>query len=83
MRGTVAKRIRRLVGKDFSNLPVSAYERKEHKEKYIPTGQLTEKGEPKFFVVKPVSIKLSENCQRAISQYVKRNYNGNTLYSAA
>lgn len=81
MRGTVAKRIRKLVTKDFSHFPVKAYENKEHKEQYIPTGELTEQGKPKFIVVKPITTKLIENCQRALSQYVKRHYTGTSLYS--
>lgn len=81
MRGTVAKRIKKLVANDFSHLPIKAYQHQQHKEKYIPTGELTEQGKMKFIVVKPVTTKLIDDCQRALSQYVKRNYAGTSLYS--
>ena len=81
MRGTVAKRIRKLVAKDFPELPVKAYEHKEHRTKYVPTGELSEQGKPKVVAITPVTTKLSEDCQRALSQYVKRNYAGHSLYS--
>lgn len=82
MRNTVAKRIRKLVARDFAGQAKVAYERQEHKPAIVTSEVTNEKGErvtqvnsqPRF------TMKLEENCQRAVSQYIKRNYNGNVGY---
>lgn len=78
MRNTVAKRIRKLVARDFPAQVKVAYERQEHKQALVTTETLNEKGQrvTQFESQPRFTMKLEENCQRAVSQYIKRNYNG-------
>lgn len=76
MRNTVAKRLRKLVARDFAGQLKVAYTQVQKGVRNVPTGELGADGMQKMRVVPCITVVLDENCQRAISQYIKRNYNG-------
>lgn len=76
MRNTVAKRIRKLVARDFAGQPLVAHTEVQKGVRPVPTGELAADGTQKVRMVPSITIVLDENCQRAISQFIKRNYNG-------
>jgi hypothetical protein len=79
MRGTVAKRIRKLVQRDFIGQPERSYVEIQHKGYLVPTAALGQDGKQIMQTITPIQVKLSEGCQRNISQYVKRHYAGQSF----
>lgn len=82
MRGTVAKRIRKLVKRDFAGQLIKAYTEKEHSVRLVLTSQLDDKGRQIPKAVTPITITLTDGCQRNISQYIKRHYAGTGLFNS-